>query len=98
MAADPCRSRRFSARLSRLSVSVMRRTAALILGGGPAGASAAIVLARAGAPHLLVERSRETGDAICGGFLSWRTLESLARLGVAPEALGPARVTTVRVL
>jgi menaquinone-9 beta-reductase len=76
----------------------MRRTAALILGGGPAGASAAIVLARAGAPHLLVERSRETGDAICGGFLSWRTLESLGRLGVAPDALGPARVTTVRVL
>jgi flavin-dependent dehydrogenase len=76
----------------------MRRTPALILGGGPAGASAAIVLAHAGAKHLLVERSRETGDAICGGFLSWRTLESLARLGIAPEALGPARVTTVRVL
>lgn len=76
----------------------MRRTAALILGGGPAGASAAIVLARARAPHLLVERSRETGNAICGGFLSWRTLESLARLGVEPDALGPARVTTVRIL
>ena len=76
----------------------MRRTAALILGGGPAGASAAIVLARARVPHLLVERTRETGDAICGGFLSWRTLESLARLGVAPEALGPARITTVRLI
>ena len=76
----------------------MRRTAALIVGGGPAGASAAITLARAGVPHLLVERSRETGDAICGGFLSWRTLESLERLGIAPEALGPARVTRVRLL
>ena len=74
----------------------MRRTPALILGGGPAGASAAIGLARAGKPHLLIERSRETGDALCGGFLSWRTLESLAGLGVAPDALGPARVTTVR--
>jgi flavin-dependent dehydrogenase len=74
----------------------MRRTPALIVGGGPAGASAAIMLARAGAPHLLVERSRETGDAICGGFLSWRTLESLARLGIEPEALGPARVANVR--
>uniref|UniRef100_UPI0035CBC036 NAD(P)/FAD-dependent oxidoreductase n=1 Tax=uncultured Sphingomonas sp. TaxID=158754 RepID=UPI0035CBC036 len=74
----------------------MRRTPALIIGGGPAGASAAIMLARAGAPHLLVERSRETGDAICGGFLSWRTLESLARLGIEPEALGPARVANVR--
>ncbi len=76
----------------------MRRTPALIVGGGPAGASAAIVLARAGAPHLLVERTRETGDAICGGFLSWRTLESLGRLGIAPDALGPARVTTVRLI
>lgn len=76
----------------------MRRTPALILGGGPAGASTAIVLARAGAPHLLVERTRATGDAICGGFLSWRTLESLARLGIAPEALGSARITTVRVI
>ncbi|WP_010214523.1 NAD(P)/FAD-dependent oxidoreductase [Sphingomonas sp. PAMC 26621] len=56
------------------------------------------MLARAGAPHLLVERSRETGDAICGGFLSWRTLESLGRLGIAPEALGPARVLRTRVI
>ncbi|MFC3578641.1 NAD(P)/FAD-dependent oxidoreductase [Sphingomonas hylomeconis] len=74
----------------------MRRTPALIVGGGPAGASAAIRLALAGAPHLLLERSRETGDALCGGFLSWRTLESLASLGIMPDALGPARVTRVR--
>ncbi|MEG3088875.1 NAD(P)/FAD-dependent oxidoreductase [Sphingomonas sp. PB4P5] len=76
----------------------MRRTPALIVGGGPAGASAAIRLAQACTPHLLLERSRETGDALCGGFLSWRTLESLASLGVAPDALGPARVTKVRLL
>ncbi|WP_034156967.1 NAD(P)/FAD-dependent oxidoreductase [Sphingomonas sp. ERG5] len=76
----------------------MRRTPALIVGGGPAGASAAIVLARAGLPHLLIERSRETGDALCGGFLSWRTLDSLASLGIDPQALGPARVTRVRLL
>lgn len=73
-----------------------KHAGALIVGGGPAGASAAIVLARAGVPHLLLERSRETGDAICGGFLSWRTLETLARLGVEPDALGPARVRDVR--
>ncbi|MDD1451839.1 FAD-dependent monooxygenase [Sphingomonas sp. H160509] len=46
----------------------MRRTPALIVGGGLAGAATAIGLARASLPHLLVERSRETGDAICGGF------------------------------
>lgn len=75
----------------------MRRTPALIVGGGPAGAAAAIVLARAGAPHLLVERQREVGDALCGGFLSWRTLALLERLGVDPDALGRSRVTRVRV-
>jgi flavin-dependent dehydrogenase len=74
----------------------VRRTPALIVGGGPAGASAAILLARADLPHLLVERARETGDALCGGFLSWRTLDALRGLGVTPESLGPARVTHVR--
>ena len=63
----------------------MRRTPALIVGGGLAGAATAIGLARAGLPHLLVERSRETGDAICGGFLSWRTLETLGGLGIDPD-------------
>ena len=74
----------------------MRRTAALIVGGGPAGASAAILLARAGVSHLLVERGRATGDALCGGFLSWRSLESLRALGIELDALGPARITHMR--
>lgn len=74
----------------------MRHTPALILGGGPAGAAAAITLARAAAPHLLVERTTETGDPLCGGFLSWRTLATLDRLGVAADALNPARVRRVR--
>ena len=69
---------------------------ALILGGGPAGAAAAIGLASAGVPHLLIERTRETGDALCGGFLSWRTLETLGALGVEADALNPASVTRVR--
>lgn len=72
------------------------RTPALIVGGGPAGAAAAIGLARAGLPHLLVERSRETGDALCGGFLSWRTLDRLRTLGIEADALNPTRLTEVR--
>jgi flavin-dependent dehydrogenase len=75
----------------------VRRTPALIVGGGLAGAATAIGLARAGLPHLLVERSRETGDAICGGFLSWRTLETLAGLGIDPDTLNPDRVTRARI-
>ena len=73
----------------------MRRTPALIVGGGPAGAVAALTLARAGAEHLLIERHPATADALCGGFLSWRTLDSLARLGVEPDALNPREVTHV---
>jgi menaquinone-9 beta-reductase len=56
----------------------------LILGGGPAGASAAIMLARSGAKPLILERQRVMGDALCGGFMSWHTLKSLSRLGVDP--------------
>ena len=74
----------------------MRRTPALIVGGGPAGAAAAIVLARAGLPHLLVERSREAGDALCGGFLSWRSLDRLAALGIDADDLNRERLTEVR--
>src|SRR5262249_11943500 len=83
MGTDPHRGghhRRAGA--ARFPVPAMRRTAALILGGGPAGAAAAIRLAEQGLRPLVIERNRETGDALCGGFLSWRTLESLARLGV----------------
>lgn len=72
------------------------RRAPLILGGGPAGSAAAITLARGGERPLLIERTREPGDAICGGFLSWRTLETLARLGVAADTLNPVRATRLR--
>ena len=60
----------------------------LILGAGPAGCAAAIVLAGSGASPLLVDRDAEAGDALCGGFLSWRTADRLRELGVEPEALG----------
>lgn len=72
----------------------MRRTAPLIVGGGPAGSAAAILLARSGARPRLLERQRETGDAICGGFLSWHSLSVLERLGV--EKLRGATVDHVR--
>ena len=53
-------------------------------------------LARAGLPHLLLERARG-GDAICGGFISWRTIQSLERLGIDPDTLTTARLTKVRI-
>jgi flavin-dependent dehydrogenase len=73
----------------------MRRTPALIVGGGPAGLTTALLLARAGAAHLLIERQVATGDALCGGFLSWRTLAMLERLGVRASALNRDHIRRV---
>ena len=71
----------------------MRRQDPLILGAGPAGCAAAISLARGGARPLLLDRSETVGDPLCGGFLSWRTMDQLASLGIDPLALGGHRVT-----
>ena len=69
---------------------------AIIVGAGPAGSAAAIGLARAGAKILLLERSTTTGDALCGGFLSWPSLARLAMLGIDAEALGGQTVRRLR--
>jgi flavin-dependent dehydrogenase len=49
---------------------------------------AAIVLAQAGAAPLLIDRDEVVGDALCGGFLSWRSAERLRGIGVDPAGLG----------
>lgn len=69
---------------------------AVVVGAGPAGSAAAIGLARSGAKVLLIERAREVGDALCGGFLSWQTLARLEALGIDIQALGGQRVACVR--
>ncbi len=75
----------------------MRIPAPLILGAGPAGCAAAIALARAGQRPVLVDRDEQVGDALCGGFISWRTAEQLAGLGIDCGALGVTRVTKLRI-
>ncbi len=61
----------------------MRFEAPLIVGAGPAGCAAGLALARNCVRATIIERQRETGDAICGGFLSWKTLANLESLGVS---------------
>jgi menaquinone-9 beta-reductase len=73
----------------------VRLEAPLIVGAGPAGCAAAIALARGGARPVVLERSVETGDALCGGFLSWRTMARLDALGIGD--FGAHRIDTLRV-
>lgn len=70
----------------------------LIVGGGPAGAAAAIVLARGGRATTVIERSDGGQDVLCGGFLSWNTLCQLRELGVDPGALGGHPVDRLRLI
>ena len=53
---------------------------AIIVGGGPAGSSAAIHLARAGGRVLLAEQRRFPRAKLCGEFISPECLGHFARL------------------
>lgn len=55
---------------------------AIIIGGGPAGTSAAIHLAASGARVLLAEQKKFPREKLCGEFISPECLEHFARLGV----------------
>ncbi len=52
----------------------------IIIGGGPAGTSAAISAARAGASVLLLERGRYPRHKVCGEFVSAESLGLLTNL------------------
>src|SRR5215207_10870406 len=58
---------------------------AIIVGGGPAGASAGVHLAASGARVLLAERERFPRAKLCGEFISPECLGHFARLGVLGE-------------
>jgi 2-polyprenyl-6-methoxyphenol hydroxylase-like FAD-dependent oxidoreductase len=59
----------------------MRRTAALIIGGGPAGCAAALTLMRGGVRAELIERTAGEHDVVCGGFIGWDALRSSSSSG-----------------
>src|SRR5215204_137217 len=54
----------------------------LIAGAGPAGAIAALVLARAGVRVTLVDRARFPRDKLCGDTINPGALNILRRLGI----------------
>jgi menaquinone-9 beta-reductase len=72
----------------------------IIIGGGPAGTSAAITAARAGARVLLLERGRFPRHKVCGEFVSAESLGLLGDLLSEPhmELLNDAvRISRARV-
>lgn len=58
----------------------------VVVGAGPAGAVAALVLARAGVGVLLLDRATFPRDKLCGDTLNPGTLAALRRLGAAQHA------------
>jgi flavin-dependent dehydrogenase len=77
----------------------MHEVDALVVGGGPAGATAAALLARAGWRVLLVEKQRFPRRKVCGEFISetsWPLLQELG-LGSCLRARAGPRVRRVAV-
>src|SRR5438034_10940200 len=59
-----------------------QRCDALVIGGGPAGATTALLLARAGWSVVVIERQAFPRRKVCGEYLSATNLPLLDRLGV----------------
>ncbi len=59
----------------------------VVVGGGPAGAAAAITLARAGTDVLVVDKARFPRDKCCGDGLTADALRQLEDLGLRPDSV-----------
>ena len=68
----------------------------LVLGGGLAGAMAALRLSRAGRPTLLIEKEKSAHHKVCGEFLSPEALGYLREAGVDTVHLGAVPINNLR--
>ncbi|MGY1688935.1 NAD(P)/FAD-dependent oxidoreductase [Geodermatophilus sp. SYSU D01105] len=65
----------------------MERWDVVVVGGGPAGAAAALAVLRTGASVLVVDRAEFPRDKVCGDGVAPEALDVLAHLGVDPAQL-----------
>jgi menaquinone-9 beta-reductase len=65
-----------------------RQADVIVVGAGPAGASAAYHLAEAGVDVLLLEKSTFPRDKICGDGLTPRAVRQLVAMGIDLDAPG----------
>ena len=70
----------------------------IVVGAGPAGASAAFHLAQAGADVLLLEKAAFPRDKICGDGLTPRAVRQLVAMGIDLDAPGWARNQGLRIV
>ena len=73
-------------------------TPVVVAGGGPAGAAAACLLARAGVKVTVLERDAGPRHKVCGEFLSREALLYLGGLGVDAAALGASEIGALRLV
>jgi len=71
---------------------------AAIIGGGPAGAAAACLLAEAGCQTVLFERETGPRHKVCGEFISVEAAAYLTALGLDPERLGALPIHHIRLI
>ena len=76
------------------------RTDVAVLGGGPAGSTAAAFLAKSGANVVLVNREEFPRDKLCGEFLSYDALPILDALGALEsiDRAGAVRIESCRLV
>lgn len=68
-----------------------------VLGGGLAGSTAAIHLAQGGVRVVLIEKSSQPHDKVCGEFLSQEGYDELRACGFDLDDAGAVRLHTARV-
>ena len=57
----------------------------IVVGGGPGGSTASVLLSRKGFKVLLLDKARFPRDKTCGDGLSGKTAKQLQKLGLIPE-------------